>query len=129
MSWQIKSFRLYRRKTKELIGAPTCCDEAKAAAQAWLDAVGTENQAAETERYFAELEEDIMPIENLIAFSDSDAGREYFGAEAAADIAAHAKEIQKNGAKYCDCPACAAIEAIFEKKRGNLTFEVFLSKL
>ena len=68
-------------KTKELIGAPTCCDEAKAAAQAWLDAVGTENQAAETERYFAELEEDIMPIENLIAFSDSDAGREYFGAE------------------------------------------------
>ena len=66
----------------ELIGAPTCCDEAKAAAQAWLDAVGTENQAAETERYFAELEEDIMPIENLIAFSDSDAGREYFGAEA-----------------------------------------------
>ncbi len=84
-------------KTKELIGAPTCCDEAKAAAQAWLDAVGTENQAAETERYFAELEEDIMPIENLIAFSDSDAGREYFGAEAAADIAAHAKEIQKNG--------------------------------
>ena len=49
-------------KTKELIGAPTCCDEAKAAAQAWLDAVGTENQAAETERYFAELEEDIMPI-------------------------------------------------------------------
>ena len=89
-------------KTKELIGAPTCCDEAKAAAQAWLDAVGTENQAAETERYFAELEEDIMPIENLIAFSDSDAGREYFGAEAAADIAAHAKEIQKNGAKYCD---------------------------
>ena len=103
-------------KTKELIGAPTCCDEAKAAAQAWLDAVGTENQAAETERYFAELEEDIMPIENLIAFSDSDAGIEYFGAEAAADIAAHAKEIQKNGAKYCDCPACAAIEAIFEKR-------------
>ena len=49
-------------KTKELIGAPTCCDEAKAAAQAWLDAVGTENQAAETERYFAELEEDIMPM-------------------------------------------------------------------
>ena len=103
-------------KTKELIAATSCSAEAKEAANAWLEAVGTEKEAEVTKNYIAELEEDIMPIENLIAFSDSDAGREYFGAEAAADIAAHAKEIQKNGAKYCDCPACAAIEAIFEKR-------------
>ena len=102
-------------KTKELIGAPTCCDEAKAAAQAWLDAVGTENQAAETERYFAELEEDIMPIDGLIAFAGSDMGAKVFG-DAAKGVLAHAEEIKAAGAKYCDCPACAACEAILAKK-------------
>ena len=30
--------------------------------------------------------------------------------------AAHAREIKAAGAKYCDCPACAAVEAILEKK-------------
>ena len=33
-------------KTRELINAPTCCSEAKAAAQAWLDAIGTEKESA-----------------------------------------------------------------------------------
>lgn len=32
-------------KTKELISAPSCSGEAKAAAQAWLNAVGTEKAA------------------------------------------------------------------------------------
>ena len=35
-------------KTKELIAAPSCSQEAKEAAQAWLDAVGTEKEAEET---------------------------------------------------------------------------------
>ena len=39
-----------------------------------------------------------------------------FGEEKAKDVAAHAKEIKAAGAKYCDCPACAAVEAILDKK-------------
>ena len=35
-------------KTKELLSAATCCAEAKQAAQAWLDAIGTPNEAAQT---------------------------------------------------------------------------------
>lgn len=103
-------------KTHELINAPTCNSETKAAAQAWLDAVGTEKEAAETEKYISELEGDIMPIDMLIGFAGSDAGSQVFGAEKAKDIAAHAKEIKAAGAKYCDCPACAAVEAILNKK-------------
>ena len=38
-------------KTKELIAAPSCSQEAKEAAQAWLDAVGTEKEAEETKKY------------------------------------------------------------------------------
>lgn len=103
-------------QTKELIAAHSCSAEAKAAAQAWLDAVGTEQEAEETKKYLAELEEDIMPIDGLIGFAESEMGAQVFGAEKAKAVAAHAKEIKAAGAKYCDCPACAACEAILSKK-------------
>ena len=103
-------------KTHELIDAPTCNSETKAAAKAWLDAVGTENEAAATKTYIAELEADIMPVDGLIGFAESEMGAQVFGADKAKEVAAHAKEIKAAGAKYCDCPACAAAEAILEKK-------------
>ena len=98
----------------------SCSEEAKAAGQAWLDAVGTENEAKETEKYIAELEADIMPLDNLIAFAESDGGVKVFGAEKTKEVAAHAKELKAAGAKYCDCPACAAVEAILAKKAEML---------
>ena len=104
------------QKVNELISAPSCCAEAKAAAQNWLDAVGTDKEAEATEKLFAELEMDIVPIEGLIAFAGSEAGEKAFGKEMAGNLKAHALEIQAAGAKYCDCPACAAVAAILEKK-------------
>lgn len=102
-------------KTHALIDSPTCSKEARAAAQAWLDAVGTEKEAEETKKYIEELEADIMPIDGLIGFAESEMGSQVFG-DAAKDVAAHAKEIKAAGAKYCDCPACIAVEEILEKK-------------
>ena len=68
-------------------------------------------------QYIAELEEDIMPVDNLIAFAETEMGAKVFGGEEAAKgVAAHGREIKAAGAKYCDCPACAAVEAILEKK-------------
>ena len=107
-------------KTKELMAAPSCSQEAKDAAQAWLDAVGTENEAEETKKYIAELEEDIMTLDGLIAFAESEAGAQVFGPEKTKEVAAHGKEIKAAGAKYCDCPACAAAEAILSKKEQML---------
>lgn len=103
-------------KTHELMEAHSCSSETKAAAEKWLKAVGTKDQDAETKAYIAELEQDIMPVDQLIAFASSPKGQEVFGAKTAAGIAAHAKEIKAAGAKYCDCPACAAAEAILNKK-------------
>ena len=100
-------------KTNELINAATCNSETKAAAEAWLAAVGTDREAEATETYVKELEADIMPIDSLIGFAESDAGAQVFGAD-------HAKEIKASGAKYCDCPACAAVEAILNKKESIL---------
>lgn len=103
-------------KSHELMDAFSCSSEAKEAAQAWLNAVGTDQQAAETEKYIAELEEDLMPIDTLIGFAESEGGAQVFGPEKTKEVAAHAKEIKAKGAKYCDCPACAAVEAILAKK-------------
>ena len=38
-------------KTNDLIGASTCSEETRAAAQAWLDAVGTDREAEENRKY------------------------------------------------------------------------------
>lgn len=103
-------------KTRELIDSPTCSSETRDAANTWLDSVGTEAETEETKKYIAELEEDIMPIDTLIGFAESEAGAQVFGADKAKDVAAHAREIKAEGAEYCDCPACAAVAAILEKK-------------
>lgn len=103
-------------QTHALMDAHSCSAEARAAAQAWLDAVGTASEADQTKKFIEELEADIMPIDNLIQFAGSDMGAKIFGAETAKNVEAHAKEIKAAGAKYCDCPACAAAAAILEKK-------------
>lgn len=107
-------------KTHELMGAPTCSQEARDAAQSWLDAVGTADEAKETKKYITELEEDIVTVDALIALAESEMGAKIFGADHAKVVAAHGKEIKEAGAVYCDCPACAAVEAILEKKAEML---------
>lgn len=101
-------------KTHELLKAPTCCQELKDVAKEWLESIGSENESMMTKKIVAEMKEDIMPIENLIAFASSKAGQDYFGLETANSIVAHSQEIQSQGAQYCDCPACALVEDILK---------------
>lgn len=103
-------------KVKELMQAFSCCAEAKAAAQNWLDALGTEKEAQQAKNLIAELEMDIMPVDGLIAFAGSEAGAKVFGEEKAKEVKAHGEELKASGKKYCDCPACAAAEAILVMK-------------
>ena len=107
-------------KTHALIDAFSCSKEAKAAAEKWLSSIGTDSETEETKKYIAELEADIMPLDQLIAFAGSEQGKAYFGDEQAAGIVAHAQEIKTAGAKYCDCPACQAVEAILVRKEEML---------
>ena len=104
-----------RELTEDLLAAPSACKEIKDAAQNYLNAVGTEKESEVAKAYVDELEADIMPIDGLIAFAGSDMGAKVFG-DAAKGVLAHAEEIKAAGAKYCDCPACAACEAILAKK-------------
>lgn len=103
-------------QVQNLIAAHSCCKEAKDAANAYLSAIGTDEEKAQAKKLVAELEEDIMPIDGLIGFAASDMGAKVFGAEKAKEVLAHAEAIKAAGAKYCDCPACAACEAILSHK-------------
>lgn len=114
MDQNVKDF--VTEKVKELMNAFSCCPEAKAAAESWLNALGTEQEAKQTKALIAELEQDIVTVDGLIAFAGSEAGAQVFGAETAKKVEAHAKELKAAGVKYCDCPACAAAEAILGKK-------------
>ena len=107
-------------KTQDLLAAPSACHEVKAAATAWLAAVGTDKEAEETAKYIAELEADIMPIDGLISFGQTELALQIFGAEGVQRLKAHAQELKASGAKYCDCPACAACKAILDKKAEML---------
>lgn len=68
-------------KVNELMNASTCCKEAKDAAKNWLDAIGTDKESEASKNLIAEIEEDIMPIDGLIAFAGSEAGAQVFGEE------------------------------------------------
>ena len=102
--------------TADLLAAPSACKEIKEAAQNYLDAVGKEGEAEAAKAYVAEMEADIMPIDGLIAFAESDMGAKVFGTDGAKNVLIHAKERKEAGEKYCDCPACAACEALLNKK-------------
>lgn len=101
------------KKVQEMISAPSCCAELKAAGQAYLDAVGTEKEAGAKTALLAEIEADVMPIDGLIGFAGSEMGKKVFG-EKAADILRHAEDVKAGGGLYCDCPACAGAVAVKE---------------
>lgn len=106
------------KQTEALIGAHSVSPECKAAAEAWL---ASDKDAAANKAYIAELEADIMPIDGLISFAESDMGAKVFGsAEAAQGVVQHAHDLKAAGKPYCDCPACAACEAILEKKNDMI---------
>lgn len=93
---------------RALIDAPSCCAEARTAAQRWLDTRDSAEGADNFEKLVEELRADILPIDALVGFAGSEAGERLFGAEGAQKLLAHARELKAEGKSYCDCPACAA---------------------
>ncbi|MBU5436094.1 pyruvate:ferredoxin (flavodoxin) oxidoreductase [Pseudoflavonifractor sp. MSJ-37] len=102
-------------KTKELLSGHVY-EPARVAGQKWLDTLeDAEANAEATKAYVAALEEAIMPVDDLISFAESDAGKQVFGDQQAA-VAAHAKELKAQGAAHCDCPACTLASEILAHK-------------
>ena len=119
MTGEVREF--VKEKSRELMESTTCSAEAREAAKAWLEAAGTPAEAEETKRYLEELKADIVTVDGLIAFAESEAGAKVFGgADKAKGVAQHGREIKAAGAVYCDCPACASVEAILKRESEML---------
>lgn len=108
------------KETRQLLKASSACPEAVAAAKRFLKAVGTENEKAEASKYLQELEEDLEPIDSLLAFAKSLSAEQCFGLEGSKKFLDHVNAIKESGVRYCDCPACAAAEAILKEKDAIL---------
>lgn len=103
-------------KVKDLIAAPSCYAPLKALAEEWLKAVDTADEKKMSKKLVAELEADVQKAADCLAFFDSEAGRAKVGAEFAANMAKHFKELVDAGEVWCDCPACTAGRAILENR-------------
>ncbi len=70
-------------KAYDLISAPSCCPELKMAAQQFIDSVDTDEFPKEAKRFYAEVEEDVSPIDHVIDLFGSDMAVKMVGAERA----------------------------------------------
>ena len=102
--------------TKQLIAVPHTYQPLKDAAQKWLDTMEDGKANAEaTREYVKLLEESVMTVEGIVAFTSSPKAAEVFG-DKLPQFQAHAKELQASGAKYCDCDACKLCLEILKDK-------------
>jgi pyruvate-ferredoxin/flavodoxin oxidoreductase len=105
-----------KAKVEAMIAAPSCCQELKDAANAWLETYddGNKNQAP-TAALIKAMEESVTAIDDCIAFLGSDMGKQIYGdAQPAALAAAEAKKAA--GGTTCTCQACELACEILAKK-------------
>jgi len=55
-------------------------------------------------------------VDETIGFADSELATQILGAEGAANLLQHAKDIKAKGAEFCDCDACVASKNIIDLK-------------
>ena len=103
-------------KVKRMGAAKTCYPELKRAVQKYLIALGKPGEINAAKNLIAEMEEDIVPIDELVNFARSAKAIQILGKEGAKKLLAHVDKIHEDGAKHCDCQACTLAAEILEHK-------------
>ena len=103
-------------KVQAIVAAPSCCAELKAVGEEWLAAFGTDREKPASQKLIAELQTDVLEVDQVLAFFASPEGQKLFGAEKAAEMAQHMREMKATNGKYCDCPACAPGRELLDHK-------------
>ena len=99
-----------------LLDAPQSNPKVKEFAQSWIDAEGTPKQEELTKQLVSVAEQNIALIDETIGFAGSELATQILGAEGAANLLQHAKDIKAQGAEFCDCQACVAAKNIINLK-------------
>ena len=90
--------------------------QVKELVQALLDAEGKPEQEALTKQLVSVAEQNIALIDETIGFVGSELATQLLGAEGAANLLQHAKDIKAQGAEFCDCPGCVACKHVIDLK-------------
>ena len=99
-----------------LLDAPQSYPKVKEFAQSWIDAEGTPKQEELTKQLVSVAEQNIALIDETIGFAGSELATQILGAEGAANLLQHAKDIKAQGAEFCDCQACVAAKNTIDLK-------------
>ena len=99
-----------------LLDAPQSNPKVKEFAQSWIDAEGTPKQEELTKQLVSVAKQNIALIDETISFAGSERATQILGAESAANLLQHAKDIKAEGAEFCDCDACVASKNIINLK-------------
>ena len=97
-----------------LLDAPTSNETVKKFAQSWINAEGTPKQEELTKQLVSVTEQNIALIDETIGFAGSELATQILGAEDAANLLQHAKDIKAKGAEFCDCPGCTACKHVID---------------
>ncbi|MBR0061102.1 MAG: hypothetical protein IJP68_06430 [Selenomonadaceae bacterium] len=123
-------------KIKAMAAARTCCPELKRAVHSYLVALGKPSEKIAAKNLIAEIEEDLVTIDELLTFARSAHAIQILGKEGARKLLAHANELKASGAKYCDCPACTPAaeilqykELLLSAKKDSLDKQALIEKL
>ena len=116
----IKETIMTHTQVKELVqallDAPTSNQTVKEFAQSWMNAEGKPEQEALTKQLVSVAEQNIALIDETIGFAGSELATQLLGAEGAANLLQHAKDIKAQGAEFCDCPGCVACKHVIDLK-------------
>ena len=111
-------FDYVAKRADILAASDTSTQVTKDAAAAWKDAVAADGSDAAVEAATTALLDVLegrpTTIDGVIAFAEGPA-KELMGEEAAAQMLAAQKQRKAEGAKYCNCPSCAAASELLAK--------------
>ena len=80
---------LSKKKIQEMISSPSCCAGLKEVGRVWLDVVKTDKESTATRKLLVEIKEDIMPIDGMISFAESERCVQMFGEKGGRQICWH----------------------------------------
>ena len=105
-------------KVKELLEGH-CWEPLKEAAEEWLKAVGTDAEDAAKEKLIPMLKNGVATVDEMLEKFGAEDAKEKFG-DMGEQILAYAKQLQAEGKKYCNCPACTKAKEILEELGDKL---------
>lgn len=99
-------------KVCRLTEVPPTYEGLKEKAEAFLRAVGTEQEKSAFRSLIEEIKVDVTTIDELIRLTESPEGIALFGEKKAEKLNTIAKDAKQQGEDTCICPACQACKEI-----------------